>query len=243
MPRHLRFALLALTALLSLAAASAPAKQPTDKPATPGERKWMTEKQWLERHEKLVNRSRQGNVDVMFLGDSITQGWPGPVWNKHFGSMNAANYGIGGDATQHVLWRLENGEAQNITPKVVVLLIGTNNFGNLNDNAADTARGVEAVVASLRHKFPAAKILLMGIFPRAEKPDHDFRRRIAQANARIAQLHDGNTVHYLDIGDKFLAPDGTLPKEIMPDFLHLSPKGYEIYAEAITPTLKKLLGE
>jgi lysophospholipase L1-like esterase len=128
-----------------------------------------------------------------------------------------------------------------LSPKAIVLMIGTNNFGLHNDKPEDVVRGVEALVKTLRMKLPATKILLLGMFPRDAKPDTDFRKRIKTGNEKIAKLADDKAVFYLDIGGKFLAEDGTLPKEIMPDFLHLSPKGYEIWAEAIEPSLKKLL--
>lgn len=207
---------------------------------------------WLKRHEGFVEIARKGNVDVLFLGDSITDAWRNeqrgkPIWDQHFAPLKAANFGISGDRTQHVLWRLENGEAEGIKPRAVVLMIGTNNTGFERDGTtprntpAETIEGVKAVVSTLRAKFPAAKILLLAIFPRGETPEHPQRKQVAEINAGIAKLHDGRAVHYLDIGRKFLTSDGTLTKEIMPDFLHPGAKGYEIWAEAIREPLGKFL--
>ena len=208
---------------------------------------------WVKRHEGFVDIAKQGNVDVLFLGDSITDAWrrdpPGgkKVWDANFAPLRAANFGISGDRTQHVLWRLENGELDGIRPKAVVLMIGTNNTGFERDGTtprntpAETAEGVAAIVKKLRSKQPQAKILLLAVFPRGEKPDHPQRKQIAEINAAIARLDDGRNVRFLDIGQKFLAPDGTLPKEIMPDFLHPVEKGYEIWAAAIKEPLAALL--
>ena len=209
---------------------------------------------WVKRHEGFVEIARQGNVDVLFIGDSITDAWrrepPGggkKIWDAHFAPLRAANFGISGDRTQHVLWRLENGELDGIKPKAIVMMIGTNNAGFERDGttprntSAETAAGVGAIVAKLRSKQPQAKILLLAVFPRAESPDHPLRKQVAEINAAIAKLADGKNVRFLDIGKKFLAPDGTLPKDIMPDFLHPNEKGYEIWADAIKGPLNELL--
>lgn len=207
---------------------------------------------WIKRHEGFVEIAKQGGVDVLFIGDSITDAWRNEkggkaVWDAQFAPLRAANFGIGGDRTQHVLWRLQNGELDGIKPKAVVLMIGTNNTGFERDNAtprnspAETAAGVTEIVKYLRAKQPQAKILLLAVFPRGEKPDHPQRKQVAEINAVIAKLHDGKNVHFLDIGKQFLAADGTLPKEIMPDFLHLTPDGYARWAAAIKDPLAKLL--
>jgi lysophospholipase L1-like esterase len=199
---------------------------------------------WIKRHESFNERVKKGNVDLIFIGDSITQGWEGAgknVWAKFYGSRNAVNLGIGGDRTQHVLWRLENGNIEGISPKLAVIMIGTNNSGsNTSEQIAD---GVKAIVAKLRKDLPSTKILVLGIFPRGEKPN-DARRQVNEgANKLIAKLADGKDVHYLDIGEKFLEADGTLSKQIMPDLLHLNEKSYTIWAEAIEPKVAELLGE
>jgi lysophospholipase L1-like esterase len=204
---------------------------------------------WVARHEGFVIEAKKGGIDALFIGDSITDGWRNkgkPVWDKKFAPLKSVNFGISGDRTQHVLWRLHNGEAEGYQPKAVVLMIGTNNSGKERGTGKDRnttpeiIQGIAAVVKELRARFPDADILLLAIFPRGEK-DSDQRLQLAEVNKAIAKLHDGKHIHYLDIGGKFLTSDGTLPKDIMPDLLHPNEKGYEIWAEAIEQPLKKLL--
>jgi lysophospholipase L1-like esterase len=187
---------------------------------------------------------KKGPIDLVFVGDSITNGWrrdpQNTLFNERWGKHNPLNLGIGGDRTQHVLWRLENGEVDGIKPKLVVLLIGTNNLGN-KDTAEDTIAGVQAVVAKLREKLPESKILLLAIFPRADKPELSLEEKVRQANESIAKLDDGGKhIKYLDIGPKFLT-DGKLTKDVMPDLLHLSEKGYQIWADAIGATVDEMM--
>jgi len=199
---------------------------------------------WTKRHQSFNKRVAQGNCDLIFIGDSITQGWEGrgkKVWAKHYTKRNAVNLGIGGDRTQHVIWRLDNGNLHRIKPKAAVIMIGTNNSGS--NSSQEIADGVEVIVKQLRKKLPETKVLLLGVFPRgANKADK--RRQVNEgANAIFKKIADGKSVHYLDIGQKFLKEDGTLPREIMPDLLHLSEKGYTIWAESIEAKLKELMGE
>ena len=213
---------------------------------------------WVKRHETFVAEMKQApatSAKVLFLGDSITDFWrrddPAKgglaVWTKYFAPYGAVNLGISGDRTQHVLWRLENGEIDNLHPQAIVLMIGTNNTGMEPDKVtprntpAEAAAGVTAIVKRLRAKLPAAKLLLLAVFPRGEKPDNPQRLQVAEINALIAKLDDGKSIHFLDIGQKFLTADGTLTKEIMPDFLHPCEKGYEIWAEAIKEPLAALV--
>jgi lysophospholipase L1-like esterase len=242
--RHLTAAL--LTCLLAGSAGAQPKNSATTpEPRTGG---------WTTRHEQFLKRAAQGDVDVLFLGDSITQGWEGAgkeVWAKHFGPRKAANFGIGGDRTQHVLWRITTGkELEGINPKVAVLMIGTNNAGA--NSAEEIAAGVEAVVRELRRQKPDMKVLLLGVFPRSGKAPKDLKdanrvaadelnTKLPDVNKRIARLDDGKAVKYLDIGPKFLDAEGGLSKDVMPDYLHLSPKGYAIWAEAIQEPLNELL--
>jgi lysophospholipase L1-like esterase len=195
------------------------------------------------RHQRFLDRAKKGDVEVLFLGDSITQGWEGSgkdVWKERFGPLKAANFGIGGDQTQHVLWRITEGkELEGISPKVAVLMIGTNNMGG--NSAEEIAEGIAAIVAELRRQKPDMKILLLAVFPRSAKASDKVRDKIKDVNQRIAKLDDGKNVKYLDIGDKFLESDGSLSKDIMPDYLHLSKKGYQIWADAIGPTLEGML--
>lgn len=200
---------------------------------------------WVKRHEQVNERVKQGGVDLVFLGDSITQGWESvgqEVWQRYHSHRNALNLGFGGDQTRHVLWRLDHGNIDGISPKVVVLMIGTNNTNGADDTAEQIAAGIEAVVKRLRSKLPDTKVLLLAIFPRGEHPNPQ-RDKVAEASRLASRIADGKTVYYLDIGARFVGPDGTISQEIMPDFLHLTPRGYELWAEAIEPTLVQLLGE
>ncbi|MEC9036020.1 MAG: platelet-activating factor acetylhydrolase IB subunit [Verrucomicrobiota bacterium] len=199
---------------------------------------------WMKRHESFNKRVAEGKVDLILIGDSITHGWEGKgksVWEKFYGKRNAVNLGIGGDRTQHVMWRLDNGNVKGISPKVAVVMIGTNNSGN--NSPEEIADGLAAITKQLRAKLPETKVLLLGIFPRGANKDDGRRKVNEKANAIFKKLADGKDVHYLDIGEKFLEPDGTLSRKIMPDLLHLSVEGYTIWAESIEPTLKKLIGE
>lgn len=193
-------------------------------------------------HDRFVKIAQEGTAQLVFLGDSITAGWGGKkeIWDKAFGTYKPVNFGIGGDRTQHVLWRITHGELDGIKPKAIVLMIGTNNSGS--DPAEGIAKGVTAIVETIRAKQPQAKILLLAVFPRGEKPSpNPGREKLAKVNEIIAKLHDGQNIHFLDIGAKFLQPDGSISKEIMPDFLHLSVAGYQIWADAISPKLAELM--
>lgn len=196
---------------------------------------------WMDLHRKFLERAKQGNVDLLFLGDSITQGWnDNETWKRYYGPRHAANFGIGGDRTQHVLWRIRNGELEGIRPKAVVLMIGTNNAGA--NTAEEIAAGVAAIVKELRSRLPEAKVLLLGVFPRSAKPDAT-RKKLEEVNRQIARLDDGKQVTFLDIREAFLNPDETISPTIMPDYLHLTAKGYRLWADAMEPTLWKLLDE
>jgi beta-glucosidase len=200
---------------------------------------------WTLRHWAVNERVRQGNVDLIFIGDSITHSWENSgkeIWRKYYERRNAVNMGFSGDRTQHVLWRLDNGNIDGISPKLAVIMIGTNNSNRDDNTAEEIADGMIAICKKLRRKLPRTKILLLAVFPRAEKPCPQ-REKIAKANKIASKIADDKMIHYLDIGQKFLEPDKSISKEIMPDFLHLTPKGYEIWAKAIEPTVANLMGE
>lgn len=161
---------------------------------------------WTKRHESFNARVKDGKADLLFIGDSITQAWEGPgkeAWAKHFAPRNAVNLGIGGDRTQHVLWRLDNGNINGIKPKLAVIMIGTNNARS--NKPEETAAGVTAIVTKLREKLPEMKILLVAIFPRGADPNDTLRQTNVKVNEQIAKLADGKMVEFLDIGPKFLA--------------------------------------
>ena len=203
---------------------------------------------WIARHEGFVQEARRGGVDVLFMGDSITDGWRNRgsnVWNKYYAPRHAANFGIGGDRTQHILWRMDHGELDGIKPRAVVLMIGTNNTGKekngqLHNSNAEIVEGVTTIVNDIRAKLPDSKILLLAIFPRGVFNDPQ-RAQVALINTVLARLDDGKMVRFLDINSKFLEADGTLPRSIMPDLLHPNEKGYQIWADAMEPTLVEML--
>lgn len=208
---------------------------------------------WMARHERVVERIKQGHVDLVLIGDSITHMWggdpldpgrgEGPVelWNRYFAPRHAVNLGFGWDRTEHVLWRLQNGEIDRIRPKVAVVQIGTNNLWKHSPD--DVALGIETIVKTVRKKLPRTKILLVGIFPRDHEPNTVNRKRITEVNSKIAHLGEERNVTFIDIGDRFLGPDGTLSPEVSPDYLHLSDRGFEIWGEAMESTLSKLMGD
>lgn len=199
---------------------------------------------WMKRHNSFNERVKQGSVDLLLIGDSITQGWEGEgkeVWKEFYEKRNAVNLGIGGDRTQHVLWRLDNGNIDGIKPKLAVLMIGTNNSGS--NTSEQIAEGVKAIVEKLRTKLPETKVLVLAVFPRGPNNDDRLRKVNQGTNAIIAKLADDKDVFFQDIGPKFVDADGNLSKEIMPDLLHLNNKSYRIWAESIEDNVKKLMGE
>jgi beta-glucosidase len=177
---------------------------------------------------------------VLFLGDSITHRWLGSpdIWQKYYGRYDPADFGIEGDRTEHVLWRIAGGELDGIHPKVVVLLIGTNNIGYPVD---DIVKGDTKVVSEIHSRLPDTKVLLLGIFPRGADPADPVRAKIKDVNAALAKLDDGGKTRFLDFGDRFLETDGSISKEMMPDALHPAPKGYQIWAGAMQPLLDEMM--
>jgi len=199
----------------------------------------------FERFELLNDRvAAQQDARLLFIGDSITHGWEGvpDLWNDFYASRSSINLGIGGDRTQHVLWRLENGNLEGLHPAVAVVMIGTNNSNGEDNTVAEIADGVRAIVSLLEQRLPDTKILLLEIFPRGEQPNPQ-RGKILQVNQILRKLHDGERIYVLDIGHHFIDVDGSIPPAIMPDFLHLSEAGYRMWAGAMEPTLKDLLKE
>jgi lysophospholipase L1-like esterase len=202
--------------------------------------------QFQAKHQANLQVARQGDAEVLFMGDSITDFWRNPegayagkpVLDKHFGQWKIANFGIAGDTTQGVLFRLKDGEGQGFSPRAIMLMIGTNNTAR--NSAAEIAEGIGAIVLELRKDFPSAKILLLGVFPRSRAND-PVRATIAEINRTISKLHDADHVHYLDIGANFLDAAGNIPADVMSDGLHPSSKGYEIWAQAVREPLAKLV--
>lgn len=205
---------------------------------------------WAKRHAAVAEIVRTQKPPLLFIGDSITQmfggephdrGQPGnEVWEKFYAPRRAANLGFGYDYLENTLWRLQHGELEGAAPKAVVLHIGTNNVGK--NSVDEIVMGIRAILGELHTRVPSAKVLLLAILPRGEKPDAT-REKLTQINAQLAQLDGQNNVTFLDIGAKLLQPDGSISRETMGDFLHPTAQGYTIWAEAMEPTLAKLLGE
>lgn len=199
-----------------------------------------------QRFDELLQRVKAigPDAEVVFVGDSITRRWETDgkaVWDKYYAPRKALNLGIGGDRTQNVLWRLEHGQLDTLKPKVVVLMIGTNNSNREDHSPGEILEGVTVIVHGLRQRLPDAKILLLGIFPRGTTFSAQ-RGKLLQVNQALAKLDDGQKVFFLDIGAEFIEADGGISKAVMPDALHLSSRGYELWAAAMEPKLAQLLG-
>lgn len=203
---------------------------------------WMSLSKWYEMHAEDVAIAEKGEADLVFLGDSITSGWSrtgAKVWKQQFVSLGAVNFGIAGDMTQNVLWRLLHGSIGKLKPKQFVLLIGTNNFGFTDESPEAVARGVEHIIELLRDQFLESDIILMAVFPRDQFPNTKNRRKIEHLNAIIEPLADGEIVSFLNINEALLLEDGRIPQSLMPDFLHLSEAGYAIWAQALKDHLSQ----
>lgn len=201
-------------------------------------------------HQSYVERARQGGIDLLFIGDSITQYWTDrspargglPVWQREFEPLRAANFGVNGERTQHILWRLQNGEGEGYRPKAVVLLAGTNNTGRekggsgLRNTAPEIVDGIVAIVTELRGRFPEARILLLGLLPRWPAGS-DYRKQIEEVNRRLPAIGGDGQVVYIDCGAPFLLPDGEVDRRLMPDGIHPNAAGYEILTAAIKAAL------
>ena len=195
---------------------------------------WMSLSEWFVLHAQDIELAEVGESKIIFLGDSITQNWSETeVWQKYFQPLNALNFGIGGDTTQNLLWRLENGATGNLNPERVVLLIGTNNLSFVEETPKEIALGAIAIVKNIKTAFPEAKILLMAVLPREEQPNHPYRIAIEQLNQHLKTAEKLENVTYLDIGRQFLLPNGKISPILMPDFLHPAEKGYQIWTKEI----------
>ncbi|MFT5154853.1 MAG: lysophospholipase L1-like esterase, partial [Planctomycetota bacterium] len=206
-------------------------------PATKGEEAW-----WQQRFQAQKTNTAEGTAQLVFIGDSITQAWEGPgkdVWQEFYADRNPLNLGISGDRTEHVLWRLEYGGIQKINPKVAVVMIGTNNTGHKLQDPVEIAAGVTEILAQLQSNWPETHVLLLGIFPRGREAT-DIKRQNNIAVNQMLRRMTGPGVSYLDIGDAFLSEDGSLPEDLMPDALHLTPKGYRLWAESMEASLLDL---
>jgi len=236
--RRLSFVLL----LAMVASASAEEKIEALRPVDRANAKW-----WTSRHQEKLDaiKSAEKNIDLVFIGDSITHGWEGKgqeLWKEKFSKYNALNLGYSGDRTEHVLWRFEHGELDGYKPKVAVVMIGTNNTGHRQAPAKNTAAGVQAIVEGIHAKHPETKVLLLAIFPRGATTEDKLRVINADTNAMLKGFcKEKDYVEFVDLNPGFLEEDGTLPKSIMPDLLHPNAKGYQIWADAIAPKIDELL--
>ncbi len=229
--------------LLGLQACGPPSTRPV-----PQDAEWA-QAWWLPRHEQKLEevRAAGGRVDVVLVGDSLMQRWESDLgratFERYYGERRVLNLGFDGDKTEHVLWRLEHGALDGVEARLAIVMVGTNNIRKPEDRAEDAAAGVLAIVDALVERLPEADILLLPIFPRGAAPRNPMRIQSDTANALIEREVDHPRVHWLDMGDRFLAPGRRLPKEVMPDGIHPSARGYRIWAEAIEPTVRRLLGE
>ncbi|QYM79082.1 GDSL family lipase [Horticoccus luteus] len=231
----------ALSGLLLLSAPLALAGSPADV--------GLAREDHQQEHEAFLQRGRSGPIGVLFLGDSITAGWKKvpDIWEKNFGAWAPANFGIGGDKTENVIWRIEHGELDGLHPRVVVLLIGTNN--SAKNTAPEIVGGIRKIVDEIKARLPETKVLLLAIFPRGPRTtktgqaeDWESRMAVIKAvNRELPKLADGKRVRFLDVNHVFLAPDGTIPKELMPEQLHPVRAGYERWTAAMMPTLREMM--
>jgi lysophospholipase L1-like esterase len=209
----------------------------------PADRAPFVQLYYYSQHENFLREASQQKVNLLFLGDSITEHWRyqgSNVWNRYYAPRHAANFGIGGESTWGVLWQVKQGELANLKPKVIVLLIGTNQTGT--DSPDEIASDIEALVQEIRATCPESKVLLLALFPRNHAGDTPAQREsIKKINTTIAGMDDGKMIRFLNINDRFLGPDGKISASLMPDFLHPSEKGYQVFAEAMEPTLAEML--
>jgi beta-glucosidase len=194
-------------------------------------------------HNKLLKIAQDKNLQLIFLGDSITAYWQRaglPVWTKYYSQYDSGDFGIPGETTDQTLGHIEGGILDGLHPKAVVILIGTNNIGKHHDQPEWVAAGIQKIVTTVQEKLPQSQIILLGIFPCGSKTDAR-RAKVAAVNDIISKVDFGPQVHYLDLGPKFLDPTGDLPKAIFPDLLHPSEQGYQIWAENMQPILDPLM--
>jgi lysophospholipase L1-like esterase len=203
----------------------------------------MNKPGWMERYESINARARQGKIDLIYIGDSIVQRFDGVgkgIWDRYYAPRNALNLGISGDRTQHVIWRLDHGNIDGISPKLAIIMIGQNNGGH--NTSIEIAEGVTEVVKRVRTKLPDAKILLLAIFQRREKPTPE-RAVLAEANEIISKLANSSSIAYMDINSVFVRPDGKISSFLMPDFEHPNELGFKLWAEAIEAKVAELMAD
>jgi type IV/VI secretion system ImpK/VasF family protein len=207
-----------------------------------GEKPWIISEEWRAHHERLLKAPGRAQAKVVFLGDSITEGWQAaPAYRDRFAKYSPLNLGIAGDYTQNVLWRIDQGTLDGLHPSAIVLLIGVNNLGG-GFTPEQTVAGVRAIVSAIQGRLPSTPILLLAILPAGQRPTDSLRQKITEANRELAGLAQPGRVDFRDVGSVLLEPDGTITKATLRDFLHPTPSGYERVSEAIAPLLDKLVG-
>jgi beta-glucosidase len=239
MDSMMKFALVSMVALAAACSSAAPVEKAVET------RLALLPVENTDMHQRNVDLAKRakasGDAQLVFLGDSITQGWEDggtSVWKGEFAAYSPLNLGVSGDRTEHVLWRLGTGAYDQLHPKVMVIMIGTNNTGHRMDPPADTAAGVKEILAQLKRRFPKTRLVLLAIFPRGEKADDPMRKNNDAVNALIAPIARGIGADWMDLSRAFVDAKGVLSKDLMPDFLHPNTRGYEIWANAIRDSLK-----
>jgi lysophospholipase L1-like esterase len=202
---------------------------------------WMSVAQWNQTYADQLAQARHGGIDLMFVGDSITAGWPRAQFERNFGRWHPANFSIGGDHTGNVLYRLADPRMLALHPRAIVLMIGVNNFWHCGSSTEQTFAGVQAVVAMLRRQYPDARILLSGVLPYGEPEEPGKRTQVRDLNRLVATLADGHKVVYRDYGPRLLLADGSVSRALMPDYLHPNAEGYRIWAKAMAPDIDMLM--
>lgn len=202
---------------------------------------WMTIKEWMALFDQHNEIAKSGKTQLLFLGDSITENWNKEVWQKYFSIYQAHNFGIGGDHTGNLLWRLQNLESKNLSPKLIVLQIGVNNFGHLNEKPAEVFQGIQKVIEQCKLIMPSSHILLHGILPFGQSKQSPNREYVKTVNTLLLALADNTTITYCDYGELFLNNRENIDKGMMADFLHPTPFAYSIWAKALIKDIKLLL--
>jgi lysophospholipase L1-like esterase len=198
---------------------------------------WMSRNEWCTRVVAIRKDPARAAARLGFMGDSITQMWPQDLWEEKFSAFHPLRMGIGGDRTQTLLWRMDQGELQGLSLKTLVLLIGTNNLG-AGDSPDDVTQGIKLTIDQIRTQQPQIRVLLMAIFPREQSPQDPLRIKVKATNALLTAAAKSWGVTLIDIGPQLLEKDGTISRDMMGDFVHLTPKGYRIWADAVLAALK-----
>ncbi|UTF59978.1 GDSL-type esterase/lipase family protein [Gilvimarinus sp. DA14] len=204
---------------------------------------WMSVSGWYQRHAADVALAEQGEARIVFLGDSITEGWDHQIWQEHFAPLQAVNFAIGGDLTQNMLWRFAHGNVEQLDPELVVMMAGVNNYLHNKATPEDTFTGVKKLLDEALSAYPNAKVILQAILPFGEQPGTAERQWVKDTNTLLQTLAENNRVSFYDFGEVFLQPDGRISKEVMGDYLHPNANGYSLWITSLLPVVQSTLGE